>query len=136
MIARFSLQTELLESGGWERPFTKITFIAETPEPLKAFASETEALPLERFFSLPTVLELTPPGVDKGTGLNHLLAKQGWLNRHIIAAGDGENDLPMFTWANTSFCPSNSPCYIQAQADHVIELAEAGLLAPILAGIN
>lgn len=132
MIARFSLRTELLERGGWERPYTKITFIAETPEPLKAFAAETEALSLERFFSLPTVLELTPPGVDKGTGLNRLLEKQGWLDRHIIAAGDGENDLPMFAHANVSFCPDSSPRYIQEQADHVIELADSGLLAPIL----
>ena len=136
MIARFSLQTELLTDGEMERSYTKITFIAETPEPLKAFVEETGTLPLERFFSLPTVLELTPPGVDKGSGLNRLLANQGWQSRHIIAAGDGENALPMFAQANVSYCPSNSPLYIQEQSDYVIQTAETGLLAPILAGLN
>lgn len=136
MVRRFGLRTEPLTAENMNRQFTKFTFVAQTPEPLQQFANQTADLPLERSFSLPTVFEFTPSGVDKGSGLQHLLEKLGWSAYDIIAAGDGENDLPLFERAKLSFCAQGSPSHVCAQADHILKISERGLLKPILAAIT
>lgn len=136
MVRRFGLHTEPLTADQMQREFTKFTFVAQTPEPLQKFASQTTDLPLERSFSLPTVFELTPSGVDKGSGLQHLLEQLGWSAYDIIAAGDGENDLPLFNQAKRSFCAHGSPSHICAQADQVINFSKHGLFRPILRAIS
>ena len=50
----------------------------------------------------------------------------------LVVAGDGENDLPLFDLADLSFAPEDSPAAIKARANHVVNVSENGLLAPIL----
>jgi hydroxymethylpyrimidine pyrophosphatase-like HAD family hydrolase len=116
---------------GADAPLTKVVSIAEDPGPLRAFAAETADLALERAYSLPTVLEFTRVGVDKGRGLADLLGERPAGTR-LVVAGDGENDLPLFDLADLSFAPEDSPAAIKARADHVVDVSENGLLAPIL----
>ena len=133
MVRRFALSTRpfSLEEEGADAPLTKVVSIAETPEPLRAFAAETADLALERAYSLPTVLEFTRVGVDKGRGLADLLGERPAGTR-LVVAGDGENDLPLFDLVDLSFAPEDSPAAIKARADHVVDVSENGLLAPIL----
>jgi HAD superfamily hydrolase (TIGR01484 family) len=132
MVRRFALSTQPFS---WEEdadaPLTKVVSIAETSEPLRAFAAETANLALERAYSLPTALEFTRVGVDKGRGLADLLGER-LAGTRLVVAGDGENDLPLFDLADLSFAPEDSPAAIKARADHVVDVSENGLLAPIL----
>ncbi len=78
---------------------------------------------------------MNPIGIDKGTGLRELLASMHLENVTIYAAGDGENDLPLFNLAHRSFAPSTSPKAIMDRATQVIDLASHGLLSVILQSI-
>jgi HAD superfamily hydrolase (TIGR01484 family) len=132
MVRRFALSTEPYSwEEGADAPLTKVVSIAETPAPLRAFAAETADLALERAYSLPTVLEFTRVGVDKGRGLEALLGERPAGTR-LVVAGDGENDLPLFDLADLSFAPEDSPVAMKARADHVVDVSENGLLKPVL----
>lgn len=130
MIDRFALQTTPFGAHQQELAWTKVVSVARTPEPLREFATGTSTLPLQQAFSLPTVLELTREGVDKGFGLDVLL-KCRPPHGTIAAAGDGENDLPLFDRATIAFAPADSPPTIRARANHLFD-PERGVLTPIL----
>lgn len=44
-------------------------------------------------------VEITPPNVDKGTGLAIVAAELGVDPAHVLVFGDMPNDIPMFQWA-------------------------------------
>ncbi|MGO9960054.1 MAG: HAD-IIB family hydrolase [Solirubrobacteraceae bacterium] len=135
MIDRFELETIPYSPETRGRELTKVVSIAAEPEALRAFSEHTSGLELERAFSLPTVLEFTGIGVDKGTGLDALL--RGRISHAtIIAVGDGENDIPLFERADVSFAPVGSPSEVKARADHVLDVGECGVLTPILRAIG
>lgn len=136
MVRRFGLTTQPYSPDQREDALTKLVAIAETPEPLRAFDAETAGLELERAYSLPTVLEYTRAGVDKGRGLSIIVDSAPRSDPRVVVAGDGENDLPLFELADMSFAPGDSPPAIRDRADHVIDVKENGLLAPILREIG
>jgi hydroxymethylpyrimidine pyrophosphatase-like HAD family hydrolase len=136
MVRRFGLTTQPYAPDQREDVLTKLVAIAETPEPLRAFDAKTTGLKLERAYSLPTVLEYTRAGIDKGRGLSILLDSTPHSDARVVVAGDGENDLPLFDLADVSFAPEDSPVSITDRADHVIDVKENGLLAPILREIG
>jgi HAD superfamily hydrolase (TIGR01484 family) len=136
MARRFALSTQpFSQETDSDAPLTKVVSVAETPEPLRAFASETASLDMERAYSLPTVLEFTRVGVDKGRGLTTLLGERS-VGTKLVVAGDGENDLPLFDLADLSFAPEDSPDAIKARANHVLDVRKEGLLAPILGTVG
>ncbi len=137
MVRRFDLETQPFEPGD-EQTFSlsKIAATAGDHETLRAFEARVAELPLERTYSLPDVLELTPVGVHKGDGLLTLLDGAGRDGLEVAVAGDGENDLTLFDLATLTFAPRNSPPAIQARADHVLDVPHEGLLAPILREIE
>ena len=137
MVRRFDLETQPFESGDARTiSISKVAATAADLETLRAFAAEVAELPLERTYSLPDVLEITPVGVHKGGGLMTLLNGTEYGDLEIVVAGDGENDLALFDLATLKFAPLSSPPAIQARADRVIDLDEEGLLAPILREIT
>ena len=123
-------------AGSWERPLVKLVVTAEDPEAVGRFEAQTADLPLERTYSLPNMLELGPAGVHKGSGLATLLDHTGHAPREVVVAGDGENDLALFEMATLRFAPADSPPAIRARADRILDVREAGLLAPILREIG
>ncbi len=136
MVRRFVLSTRpFFRETDAGAPLTKVVSIAETPEPLGTFADGVADLPLERAYSLPTVLEFTRVGVDKGRGLRALLGERPAGTR-LVVAGDGENDLPLFDLADLSFAPEDSPDAIKARSDRVLDVRKEGLLAPILHAVG
>lgn len=130
MIERFDLDSQ--PYLGANLPYTKITYVSDSRAAMNALAQEISPLSVEASYSLPTVFELTQAGVDKGRMLIKLLTSMGLQSGKIIVAGDGENDLPLFDTADVSFCPTNSPALIKRRADKEINIAETGLLAPML----
>ena len=48
------------------------------------------------------IMEFSPPGVSKGTGLGVLAEHLRLRAEDAVVFGDAENDVPMFEWAGTS----------------------------------
>ncbi len=66
----------------------------------------------------PTNLEITAPGVDKGTVLAMLCEKLGIAPAQVMAFGDGDNDLEMLSWAGYSFAMENASPNAKAAAKY------------------
>ena len=54
------------------------------------------------------LMEISAPGVTKGSALVALAAELGVEAADVIAFGDMPNDLPMLTWAGTSYAMANA----------------------------
>lgn len=55
----------------------------------------------------PIVIDITPPGVNKGTALLKAAAILGVRQEEVMAIGDSENDLPMLRAAGLGVCMEN-----------------------------
>jgi hydroxymethylpyrimidine pyrophosphatase-like HAD family hydrolase len=62
-------------------------------------------------------LEILPGGITKGSGLTKALKFRGLEGQNVIAFGDEENDLSMFSVAGFSAAPSNARDTVYAAAD-------------------
>jgi hydroxymethylpyrimidine pyrophosphatase-like HAD family hydrolase len=54
------------------------------------------------------LLEMSAQGVDKASALAELCADRGVLPADVVAFGDMPNDLPMLTWAGSSYAVANA----------------------------
>jgi len=80
--------------------------------------------------SFPTFLEVVNAGVSKGEGLKIAMWHRGLKKEEVIAFGDEENDLPMFTAAGFCAAPESAREKIKNAADFVYgPIAEEGLAA-------
>jgi Cof subfamily protein (haloacid dehalogenase superfamily) len=67
--------------------------------------------------SYPTFLEVINNGVSKGEGLKIAMEHRNLKPEEVIAFGDEENDLPMFTVAGYAAAPENARENIKQAAD-------------------
>ena len=67
-----------------------------------------------------TLLEISAPGVSKATTLSRVAAAEGHGALHVVATGDGPNDLPMLAWAGGSYAVANAHPLVLDLARHVI----------------
>jgi hypothetical protein len=110
--------------------------IPDRPGDLKGFPEMIDSLPLERAKSTPTILELTPQGINKGSGLQRLIDALGLSPRLICAAGDGENDLPLRDLADRFLVPTGALEQVQAHASRVVDAKSEGLLQLMLDSVQ
>ena len=68
---------------------------------------------------LPGSVELTPPGVHKGSGIAQLCAHLGVDRLDVVAIGDGLNDHEMLTWAGHGVAMGNADPATKQIADEV-----------------
>ncbi len=68
---------------------------------------------------LPGSVELTAPGVHKGSGVIHLSARLGVDQDDVVAFGDGLNDHEMLVWAGLGVAMGNARAATKAVADEV-----------------
>jgi len=69
--------------------------------------------------SYPTFLEVINTGVSKGEGLRIAMEHRGLKPHEVIAFGDEENDLPMFSAAGYACAPENAREKIRSAADYI-----------------
>ncbi|MFT3781184.1 MAG: Cof-type HAD-IIB family hydrolase [Nibricoccus sp.] len=83
----------------------KIIWVGNNPAQFDALASNTEvnAFPATKVRTHQYFFEIMPPDVSKGSALAVLAKHMGIDARDAVVFGDGENDIPMFEWAGTSF---------------------------------
>jgi Cof subfamily protein (haloacid dehalogenase superfamily) len=80
--------------------------------------------------STPTFFEIMSAGVSKGRGLETAMRRRGLEPEEVIAFGDEENDLSMFSVAGFAAAPANAKENVKAQADCIYgPCAEEGLAA-------
>lgn len=96
--------------------------IIDTPEGATAAqAALTEAFPggVCCMKSKPHYLEIMPEGVDKGRALALLAQRLGVAPDEVMAFGDGENDVPMLTFAGAGFAMANGCEPARARAKRI-----------------
>ena len=122
---------EELQSPGL-RGCVKAMFLAE-PEVLAAIRPRLEAHFKGSVYiaqTLRTFLELMNVKVSKGQGLKFIMERCSLKSEEVIAFGDEESDLTMFSVAGFFAAPSNAKEAVKAQADIVIgSNAEDGVAA-------
>jgi hydroxymethylpyrimidine pyrophosphatase-like HAD family hydrolase len=76
--------------------------------------------------------EMSAPGVTKAAVLADWCAELGIASRDVVAFGDMPNDLPMLSWAGTSYAVANAHPDVVAVADHVCPANDDDGVATIL----
>lgn len=90
------------------RDVEKFNIFHVPPEKREALSREILALgPLEQASALPTNMEFSARGVNKGTALQALAGQLGLAPDQLMAFGDGENDADMLALAQWSFAMAN-----------------------------
>lgn len=64
-------------------------------------------------------VEIMAPNVSKATGVTYLLDKFNISKEHILAVGDGENDIPLFNLASHSVAMKNANDKVKKHVDEV-----------------
>lgn len=67
-----------------------------------------------------SLLEVCAPGVSKATTLARVAAAEGHGPLHVVATGDGPNDLPMLAWSGSSYAVANAHPDVIEIASYVI----------------
>ncbi len=64
-------------------------------------------------------LDLSPVGVSKASGLQHVCDKIGLAATDVLAIGDGRNDIEMLRWSGRGVAMGQAVDEVKAAADHV-----------------
>ena len=129
---RYEFTTHLFTPASWTLPFSKIMCIPENPNDLDGLFKMIDSLPIECAYSTPTILELTPKGVDKAIGLNRLITAMDLSPSRILAAGDAENDLPLAMVAHYFFTPANALNSVKSKGIVLNDIEHNGLLTTMM----
>jgi Cof subfamily protein (haloacid dehalogenase superfamily) len=114
--------TEVGDLLAWlEEPPTKLVAVAE-PERLAQIRPGLERAFAGRVFvttSLPHMLELGHLGASKGSGIAFVARLLGLDLAHVVALGDGENDVELLEWAGRAVAVANAHPRAIAAADEI-----------------
>lgn len=94
------------------------------PEKVMRFRRQIEpklAGKADIFMSHDDMMEIVPPGVNKGLAVQILCEHLGIPVENSVAAGDAENDLTMIQAAGVGCAMSNAEPAVKAAADYVTE---------------
>ncbi|MCK2214413.1 Cof-type HAD-IIB family hydrolase [Actinomadura sp. ATCC 31491] len=78
------------------------------------------------------LIEMSAQGVTKATALAALAKEQGIDAAEVVAFGDMPNDLPMLSWAGTSYAVANAHPDVLAAVDHVTAANDEDGVAQVL----
>jgi len=86
---------------------------------MEAVGREATAVRSQNYY-----LDVTPPGLDKGTFVAAMSKRLGISTDAIATIGDMENDLPMFAKSGISFAMGNAADNVKQRATHVTDSNE------------
>lgn len=129
---RYEFTTHLFTPASWSLPFSKIMCIPESPTDLDGLFEKIDSLPIECAYSTPTILELTPKGINKAIGLSRLITAMDLSPSQVLAAGDAENDLPLTVIANQFFAPPNALDSVKSKSIELNNIEQNGLLTTMM----
>jgi Cof subfamily protein (haloacid dehalogenase superfamily) len=96
----------------------------------KALGSEATAIRSQTYY-----LDVTPPGVNKGTFVRTIAGRLGISTDQVATIGDMQNDLAMFKVSGISFAMGNATDDVKHQATHVTASNEEDGFAKAMEGI-
>jgi HAD superfamily hydrolase (TIGR01484 family) len=103
-----------------------------TPEDFVALAERLGLQGTNYFIGWTAWLDLAPEGVSKASGLEEVCARLGVAAEHVLAIGDGRNDIEMLRWAGRGVAMGQAPDEVKAAADDVtLPVEEDGAAAEI-----
>lgn len=114
---------------------TKV-LIVDTPEEAKAWQDQLQCRFGDRLAvtrSKPRFVEITAPGVNKGTALAQLAELLGIRREQVMAIGDSHNDLDMLAYAGISVAVGNAAPEVKAKVDYVAARHAEGGVAEAIA---
>jgi hydroxymethylpyrimidine pyrophosphatase-like HAD family hydrolase len=105
----------------WTDPAAKVLVRHPGLDPVRFRAAVVDAVGALAVptWTLDGLMEISAPGVTKGSALIELAGELGVDAADVIAFGDMPNDLPMLTWAGTSYAMANGHPDVRAAAAHV-----------------
>ena len=105
-----------------ERPMNKLIIIEEPARTAAVRAELSGPYAGRATFvqALADMLEILPAGASKGAGLRWLLNDLGIAPEHVLALGDGENDVEMLQMAGIGVAVGNGAPQAKAAADYVV----------------
>ena len=101
--------------------FIKIYMPCFTREALEAVKSRLAAEPYIVLQCAPQDMEISPPGIDKGSGLAQLAQALGFSADEVMAIGDSENDLGMLRYAGLPVVMGNGSADAKALAKYITD---------------
>ena len=112
--------------------YSKVMCLASDHELLLSVAKACRNIQIEGVFSMPTIFEITPFSINKGTGLKYYLESAGIQNSIIIAAGNDQNDLDILRLADQSFVPVGSNAASTIKDCIIVNPSQTGILSSMM----
>jgi Cof subfamily protein (haloacid dehalogenase superfamily) len=121
-------------------PIAKILFGCELDEDVEQVSRVLRAHPLAGNFdfirSEPTLFEILPKGISKGTAIQNLVDHLRLDIHKTIAIGDFDNDIPMFRAAKVGVAVSNACEAALAAADYITVSNEDSAIARVISDLE
>lgn len=124
--------------GSWEEPdiiFDKLCIWPEEEDQAFQFQKKYKDI-LDFIDREGRLYEIVPKGYSKASGIEFMLDQLAIPYNNTFAFGDGENDLPMLTYAKHSIAMGNSPQSIKDIATYVTEDVDHGGIEQALKHFN
>jgi hydroxymethylpyrimidine pyrophosphatase-like HAD family hydrolase len=121
----------------WDEPAAKVLAQHRTldPEDFRARVIDAVGTAATPTWTTDRLMEISAVGVTKGGALAALCERWGIEAGEVVAFGDMPNDIPMLTWAGTSYAVANGHETVLAAADHVAPPNSEDGVAVTLAGL-
>jgi Cof subfamily protein (haloacid dehalogenase superfamily) len=150
MLDGIALEPEYLEPGHappgsptgpihevWTTPALKLLVRHEHLDPV-AFRSAVLAAVGDRAvatWTMDGLMEISAVGVTKGDGLARLCRRLDIDAADVVVFGDMPNDIPMLTWAGSSYAVANAHPSVLEAADHRAPANDDDGVADVLSGL-
>jgi HAD superfamily hydrolase (TIGR01484 family) len=131
-IEKYDFMVDKFPATTNQSMYSKIMCLSLDHEALLSVAMACQNIPIEGVFSMPTIFEITPLNVNKGTGLRYYLETAGIQNSIIIAAGNDQNDLDILRLADQSFVPLGSNVASTIKNCIIVNPSQSGILSSML----
>jgi Cof subfamily protein (haloacid dehalogenase superfamily) len=121
----------------WDEPAVKILVqhLTLDPDDFRARVIDAVGERATPTWTVDHLMEISAVGVTKGGALADLCRGLGVAAEDVVAFGDMPNDIPMLTWAGTSYAVANAHHTVLEAADHVAPANTDDGVATVLAGL-
>ncbi len=121
----------------WEVPALKLLVRHESmgPDDFRTAVIAAVGEAATATWSVSGLVEISAGGVTKASALVDLCARLGVDSAEVVAFGDMPNDIPMLTWAGTSYAMADAHPSVIDAADHMAPSVDEDGVAQVLSAL-